>query len=280
MKTIFGILLSVSLVLLLVSCGGSGGGAKTIQPGTPAFFWAGAKQAWQSGDFIRTAENLSKLTQSENEFRNRAEVWLMIVSSGLSEGYMEYADAFDIGAKANREKALDFRRQASAARSQAKAYSLQFVEAAHYFGDKVKDPKLTLEFPYPTGSLADVPGLQKVAKGMLPLASDAESAQRSALQKNVLKAVCRALGVTDSAKALEMFKQVPVEVTRDKFILGMSESLNDVAQLYSQKQLDEPLRVKMLCAEAVELVKQVPSSKQSKEIDAKLQKTLKTIKSS
>lgn len=274
MKSTLHILSAALLLASLVSCGG-GGGKASLQPGTPEFNWAGARQAWQSGDYTRTTEYLSRLTSSENEFRSRATAWLMVVSSGLTLGHMEFAEAYDAGAKANKDKAIDFRKQASAARAQAKAMSLQSVEAMHYFGDKAKDPKVSFEFAFPTGSLGDIPGLLKVMTGSMPLPADVESSRRTALQKGVVKSVCRAVGAADLAKALEIFKQTPVEVPRETFLLGMAEAMNDQAALFGPKQLDEPQRLKMLATEALEMVQQLPASKQTKDLEAKIQKTLK-----
>jgi hypothetical protein len=273
MKSALKLLCAALFLAALVSCGGGGG--KAIKPGTPAFFWVAATDAWKSGDYLRSSEQLSKLTTSDNEYRARATAWQMIVSSGLTIGYLEFIEAYDAGAKANKERAIDFRKQASTARSQAKGIALQSVEAMHYFGDNVKDPKVGFDFAFPTGSLGDVPGLVKVANGTPILAADADTARRAALQKGVLKMVCRAIGAQDPAKAAEMLKQPPVEVPRETFLFAMAEALNDMSALFGPKQLDDPPRLKVLLDEALEMVQQLAPSKQTKDLEAKIQKVLK-----
>ena len=70
----------------------------------------------------------------------------------------------------------------------------------------------------------------------------------------------------------------PAEIEREKFLLGMVQTMVDEADLFGPKQLDEPMRLKMLCVEAQEALKQVPASKDTKVLDEKIQKLLKTIK--
>jgi hypothetical protein len=277
-RTTLSLFFLFTLCCLLIACSDSGG-PKAAQPGSPAFFWAGAKQAYQAGDYSRTAENLSKLTQSENEYRSRAQAWLIMLATGIVQGNMEVADAYDAGARANRENALAFRRQASAVRSQAKSSVLQSVEALHEFNAKIKDPSLTFEFGYPTGSLTELPTLQRVAKGMLLQPAEAESTVQKSVQKGVVWSACKAVGADDdSARAAEVFKQTPVQVPREKFLLGMAGAMVEQADLFGPKQLDEPVRMKMLLAEAQESLKQVPASKETKELEAKIQKAMKLMK--
>ena len=229
------------------SSGGGGGGAAKIQPGTPAFFWSSARQAFQTGAYMRTAENLSKLTTADGEYRTRAEALQAVVASGIARGYMEYADAYDAGAKANKDKAMAFRKQASAARTQAKGAVMQALEAFHDFNLRVKDPQVSFEFGSPSGSLGDLPALLKVGKGVLLAESEAESTQLKAIQKGVVWSACRAVGTPDdSAKAMEILKQNPAAIAREKFQFGMAQTLFEQSELFGPKQLDDPIRMKML----------------------------------
>lgn len=264
------------LAVLLTACASSGPAA--LQPGTPGFFWAAAKQAYQSGDYTRASENLSKLTTTDNEFKPRAEALLAVVSTGMVKGYMDFAEAYDNGARANKDNALAFRRQASTARSQAKGVLLQAMESFHDLNGK-KDAKISFEFGNPNGTLAEVGNLVKVAKGMLPPASDAQATLNKSIQRGVVWTTAHAVGAgEDSAKAAEILKQSPAEIGREKFLLGMVQTMVEEADLFGPKQLDEPMRLKMLCVEAQEALKQVPASKDTKVLDEKIQKLLKTIK--
>ncbi len=278
----------LSLILLAIACllaAGCGGGGDTakqsLQPGTPPFYWAAAKQAYDAGDYPRASENIAKLTTSDNEFRARAAVWQLVLSAGMTKGYLEVAEAYDLGAKANKEKALAFRKQASAARTLAKGSLLQTLETVHYLNEKVKDAKLQMAFGNPTGRLAEIPNLTKVAKGVLPPEAEAEANQKTAVQKGVVWAATRMVGAgDDAAKAAEMFKQTPVEVPREQFLLGVAGVLAEHAELFGPKQLDEPQRLKIVCGEASEALKQAGTAKGVKDVDAKLQKLMKTVKAS
>lgn len=277
-------ILIITLFVILNGCGDTGGGTASTaaaKPGTPAFFWATAKNAWQNGDYLRTAENLAKITGSDNEYRGRAQAWLLLLNGGLTEGYMEAAKAFDTGAKANPKNSVALRKRASQARSFAKATALQSVEAMHFYTDKVKDEKLALEIGAPAGTLNDPPVLQKILKGLVPPDAEIESMQAALLQKGVLASACRAAGApSDSAKTIEMFKQEPFQLTRPVFLLGMASGMNDQMALFGPKQLDEPVRQKLMGAEALEAVKAIPATKESKELEKKLEKAVKGIKAS
>lgn len=263
--------------IFLSSCGDSGGTA-AVQPGTPAFFWSTAKQSWQNGDYTRTADNLSKLTTSDNEYKTRAQAWLMLVSAGVAQGYMEQADVFDAAARTAKNP-LAFRKQASLARNGAKSSTLQFVEMTHEFMAKSKDEMVDLDFGFPTGSMNDSPVFAKVAKGIMPQDSELEGGQKASLQKGVIEVACRMVGAADdSAKAIGLFKQPPVKVPRATFMMAVARTLHDQSAMFGPKQLDEPQRAKMLCTEAQEALKVVPASKETKELQIKLDKTMKPLK--
>lgn len=265
--------------LLMFSAGCSSSGPSAAEPGTPAFFWSSARQSFQTGDYVHASESLSKLTTSQNEYRTRAQAEIVVLSTGMVKGYMDYAEAYDAGSHANRDNALAFHRQASGARSQAKGVLLQAVEAFHELNTKVKDPNIAFEFGPPSGSLSEIGNLTRVGKGMLPPASDAEATQRKAIQNGVVWSSCRAVGAADdSAKASEILKQVPAQIVREKFLYGMAETLYEQSDLFGPKQLDEPLRMKMICNEALEALKQVSPSKETKELETKIQKVMKSVR--
>jgi len=254
-------------------------GPATIQPGTPAFSWATAKQAYSSGDYLRATDNLAKLTTTDNEFRGRAQAALMVISSGLAEGYLEVATAYDAGGKMNPNNRTAFRKRASIAQSHARSTLMQYVEAVHAFTGGEKAEMVDFDFGYPNGTLGELPELLKVMKGVLPQESEADSVQTAALRKGVLSSVCRSVGAgNDAAKTIEIFKKQPLQIPRTTLLLAMAHSLHNQASLFGPKKLDEPLRMKMLCNEAVEALEQVPASKERKDLEAQIQKTLKLIK--
>ena len=102
-------------------------GPQLPQPGTPAFYWAAAKETYRAGDFAKTSENLQRILVSENEFSARARAWDAVISSGLAQGYMELADTWEAGARHNRPNPTPFRKQVSTLRALANAAAIQFT---------------------------------------------------------------------------------------------------------------------------------------------------------
>ena len=65
--------IALSIAGLLAGAGTScSSGPQPPQPGTPAFFWAAAKETYRAGDFLKTSENLQRILATDNEFSARA----------------------------------------------------------------------------------------------------------------------------------------------------------------------------------------------------------------
>ena len=60
---------ALGLVAAGTSCSS---GPQPPQPGTPAFYWAAAKETYRAGDFLKTREHLQRILATENEFSARA----------------------------------------------------------------------------------------------------------------------------------------------------------------------------------------------------------------
>ncbi|HWQ57194.1 MAG TPA: hypothetical protein VN442_26140 [Bryobacteraceae bacterium] len=261
--------------LILFSCAS---GPRPPEKGTPAFFWTAAKESYATADYLKTVENLEKVVSTENEFAAAARPWLLIMTSGLTQGYMEAADFFESGARVNKADPTTFRKQVSQNRGAAGRMSLRFAEVFGTFQKTTDDP-VVLAFPFPTGSAAQVGLLVRVGNGILPQASEIDSALKSAVSRAVLLTTCRAAGSPDdSAKARELFKSGEVKVPRGQFILAMADAMHDSAALYGRNKLDEPQKMMILCTRAEEALKSVPASKESKELLLKIQATLKKNK--
>lgn len=264
--------------LLATSCST---GPKPPKPGTPAFDWSAAVEAYRLGDYVRASQMLAGVTRTDNEFRARALPWELVVSSGLAQAFRELGDRYELGARANRGNPAPFRRQMSAARGSASGEALQFAEAFHKFLESNKDPNIALVFKYPVGNVAEPPQLGKVGKGMLLPAAEMESLQKAMLQRGVLMAACLAVGAPgDPAKALELFNKGNVQVPRDVFLTAMAGSLYAESELFGSTKLDQPSRAKMLLTEATEALKSVPPTKQTKELQKKIDGALKKLKTS
>ena len=271
-------LLLVSAVagLLAVSCSK---GPEPPSPGSPAFLWNAAKSTYQSGDFLKVNENLQQLVRSGSEFTAQARPWAIVMSSGLSRGYSETADAFEAGARMNRANPMPFRKAANQLRTASSAAALEFAEGVHQFMEVEKGAEVTLAFECPSGGAAGPPSLRKVMAGQLIQESEQEGMVRAMVQRGVLRVAGGAAGVgNDPAKTLEALKSGEAKVQRTAFLAGLAQELFDRADLFSSAKLDLPNRAKMLCQEALEALQAGPETKETKALAAKIQTALKKLK--
>ena len=259
--------------LTLLSCSTS----NAPQPGTAAFYWAAAKDTYATGDFQKTIENLGNIVSSQNEYAARAQPWLLVLTSGMVQGYMDLAKAFDDGGHANHTQATNFHRQVNTYQGEANTLALQFADTFSKF--QSKDEFVTLAFPYPTGSPTEVVLLNKVAGGAWLPDAEIETAQKRAIEHEVLLATCRAAGAKDDpAKAQDLLKTGDAKVPRAAFVEAMAGALFDASQLYTRTRLDQPDKLKIFCTRAQEALKTIPDSKDSQDLDKKIQASLKKAK--
>jgi hypothetical protein len=267
----------LTAILVLISCGGPSSTAP--EKGTPAFYWAAAKETWAAGDVDKTREHLDKILATENEYTKRAQPWFLILTSGLARGYADLAQHYEIGGRNNKADPSSFRKQTSQTRNMAGRLGLQFAEVFAKF-QATKDESIALEFVFPTGSAVPVTLLStKVAKGVIMPQAEVDQVQQRALQRGVLLTLSQAVGAPDdSARAQEMFKAGNVKVARPVFVLAMAGELYALGQLYTRDKMDEPQKMELFCARAQEALKIVPESKESKALNTKIQVSLKTRK--
>jgi hypothetical protein len=274
-KLRFGIFIAVGLSVALLAAG-CASGPRPPQKGTPAFYWQAALEAYNAGDFVKTNEHLSRITRTDNEYRTRAQAWQLVLASGLAKGYMEIADAFENGARQNKANPTPFRKQVSASRTAANSLALQVAETFKDFQEKNKDGEVVLAFPFPAVSPAPVPQLVKAGAGMMVPPEELAIAEKRATQKAVLMTTCRVAGAPeDVARTQELFKAGEVKIPRAQFVTAVASSLYDQGQLYSRTKLDQPERMKLFYVNALDAMKTVPESKESKALVAKLQSELK-----
>ncbi len=268
-----------SVLGLGVALAGCSSGPTPPKPGTPGFYWGGAQTTFRNGDVSRTSENLQRLIKSDNEFTVRARPWAIIVSAGMAQGFSELADVYEAGAKASRNNPAPFFRQTNTLRTMASSAAIEFAESAHQFMSKDADPNVQLAFEYPPGSTAKPAGLAKLADGMPTQESEAASLQNAMLQRGVLLALSRLSGNgDDTAKTQEMMKGSDVRVPRGTFMLTVAQLLHEQSALFGGKKLDRPDRLKVMCTEALEALKDAPESKESKDLTDKIQASLKKIR--
>jgi hypothetical protein len=267
---------ALSIAGLLAAGTSCSSGPQPPQPGTPAFFWAAAQGTYRAGDFIKTSEHLQRILASENEFSARARAWDTVISAGLAQGYIDLADNYEAGARANRTNPTPFHKQVSALRSLATASAIQFTEDIHKVMAADKDPTILLAFAYPAGTAAQPAGLKRVAGGILVQESEQELLQAAMLQRGVLLSVCAAAGSPDDAAAAqEKLKSAEFRVPRDTFLMAAAKSLSEQSELFTGKKLDQPNRLKLLSLEAMEILKAIPPTKETKALTDKIQARLK-----
>src|SRR5690242_7901304 len=116
---------AVAASLALLSCSSASSGP---EKGTPAFYWAAARQTYAAGDYVKTVENLDSIVSTENEYTARARPWLLLLTSGMARGYMEEADYYEAGARINKADPTTFRKQVSQSRAAANRLALRFAD--------------------------------------------------------------------------------------------------------------------------------------------------------
>lgn len=240
-----------------------------MRPGTPAFYWATANSAWKAGDFVKTNDTLNQIANTQNEFSAKARVWQLVVASGLVQGYTDLADAYDNGAKYNRDDKTPFREQVRVAMSTASQLSVQAAETFQVFLKGEKTPSVAFDFPFPAGSTAEPPQMAKLKKGILIHGAEAEGLQLAMLQRGVVLSAIRASGqAPDAASPAEAFSK---GVTREQFLTGMAASLFEQSKIFGPKKLDQPQRLQALCSLAQQALGLVPSTAKTKELQGKIQ---------
>lgn len=261
--------------LMLFSCAS---GPRPPEKGTPAFYWAAARESYETGDYLKTIDNLERVAATENEFAAAARPWLLVLTSGLTRGHIEIADYFEGGARVHKADPTAFRRHVSQNRNAAGRMSLRFAELFAEFQKSGEDP-VTLSFPFPTGSGALVGALVKAGNGILPAPAEIDTGIKTAIMRAVLLATSRAAGCKDdTAKAREMFKTGEAKIPRAQFMMAMAGNLNESAQLYGRNKLDDPQKLDILAARAEDALKAVPDSKDKKELLLKIQTLRKQSK--
>jgi hypothetical protein len=254
--------------MMLGSCAS---GPKAPEKGTPAFYWQAAKETSAAGEFEKTLDHLSKIIKTDNEFKAKAQYWHMVLASGMAKGYMELADGFDNGARANKTNQMPFRRQANDLRTNANGLALMFAESFASFQEKNKETEALLAFPFPSASTNPVPVWAKASQGLAVSAEELESGLKANLKRNVLLATCAAAGAkADVAKTQQMFNAGEVKVPRAVFVTAMANAMFEQAALYGPLKLNIPEKAKIFLTRADESLKTIPESKDTKELSLRI----------
>ena len=265
----------ITVLLILISCSSGPAGPRM---GTPAFYWQAAHEVYAKGDYTKTLDNLDQLLATNNEYLDRALPWDLVLKSGLAAGYVDLAENYAVGARMNRSDPTAFHRVVSESRDMAARLSLQFAEDFTKL-DNVKGDTISLAFGFPRGSAAPVAQFSKVASGIPLAAAEAETVQQRALERGVLLAACQAAGASgDAAKTQELLKGGTATVPRATFLMAMAETLYNQSQLFTPEKLDQPEKLRIFRERAQAALKGVPESKESKELNSRIQALLKKVK--
>ena len=256
--------LCIPFALMLAGC------SSGPQEGTPAFYWAAANDNFSQGDYAKTDEQLQKIiSSSDNDFTARAAVWDLLINAGLANGYIQLANAFDDGARVNKANQLPLHRQANVYRSMAERLAIGFGEAFPKFEQKsAKDATVALGFQLPPGSIDEHPLIKRAAAGNSPAAGELDDLEKKTADRHVLLAICEAAGTpNDLSKARDLFKAGPVSVQRPVFMFAMANNLFTLSKLYE----NDPDKLKYFLTHAQEVLKSVPESKETKNLDVDIQ---------
>jgi hypothetical protein len=244
--------------------------------GTPAFYWAAAKETFGARDYVKTVTHLEELNARESEFTARARPWLLVMTSGMARGYIDLADSFDAGARTNKANSTEFHRRTNGYRAEANRLALEFVEVFDQF-QKGKDDSVPLAMPFPTGNAAPVMQLSRVAAGMMVPPEAIDSSEKQAIERGVLLAACAAAGAPeDPAKTQELLKPGTLQVPRPTFVTAMAIALFDESKLYGLQKIADPGKMKIFCNRALDALKTVPETKETKDLVTKINKSLKS----
>ena len=239
-------LLIVAGALGMTSC--AGGSATTSTRAD--FYWSAARETYGLGDYAKTANHLEHLIGDQNAYTARAIPWYLVITAGMTNGYIELAEQQAAGARHNKAAAAAFRSKAAAYRTMASQWAMRFAQNA----DKLQDiplGALPLRFGLPKGNAAEPELLGQIADGVELSAADAETAEVLTLQRAVLMAACRAAGAPqDVAKATEILGQPLAEVPRAVFGQAIADMLKAEAALYTRNKLDEPEKLAAMQARA------------------------------
>ena len=261
--------------LCVSGCSADKKAAAPPKPGTLAHSWYTANEAYKTGDYTKAMQHLSRVATTQSEYKERARVWLIVVSAGVSDGYLKLSNAYEDGAKANKAVALDYRNQMRELRNTANTAALTFAETVHEILQQQKDPKLTFDFGFPPGQVSEPMQMAKIRKGLSVQAADHEVARKKMAEAGVVKfAALLAGSPNDVAKAQTQF----ASPNRDAVLTALATNLIDTADLYCQKKLDMPKRGNALCRAASAAIALLPDSKEKKQLEAKAKEELKRHK--
>lgn len=258
------------VALTLISC------ASGPAPNTPPWFWQAAQDTYRAGDYLKAIDHLEPLIAPGGEFTERAQPFRLVLTAGLARGYIDLAEAFEAGARMNEKAATEFRRRMNVYRSQANRRAMNFAESFLAFEKTGPGAAIPIAFPYPSGNPLPVAELTRAGQGIALSETELATAERRTIERAILMAACSAVGAEeDTAKAQQIFSGQNVTVPKETFLLAMAKQLHALSQLYTPAKMNEPDKFKLLNERALEALKGVPETPETKALMEKIDKALK-----
>lgn len=264
-------LCAAAATLLLTACGF---GPRALEPGTAGFYHAAALETWKSGDYLKTLNDLSSITGSNNQFAEKARPWEIVTAAGIARGYEDLADAWEAGMRSNPAGRTDMRRQIGTYRANADTAIMALAETWQKFAAANRQQEIQLVFAWPAGNPSAPSQLVLVRKGSgLNQGTLVEGAM---LQRGVVLAVAQSTGSgEDPARAQTLFQQPLPTVSAADFETGVAECMYELAALYEPTKLDMPHRRDMLYNFALDAVKRHPENRDAAVLADKIQRAIR-----
>src|SRR5579872_5688517 len=239
-KRNLGLLATISLLAALSSCSGAGSTSSASSgsgPATPRVdavpYWKAATERYVAGDYLKAIAELDHLLEIPNEYSARALPLSLVLTSGVAAGYMDLADCYASGARANKPKATAFRRKASVYRALANHMVLQFAERTGKVEQLIGNP-VQLAFGPPKGIPAESALLSQIAGGTELAQADQEEAQTLAVDRGVLMSASSAAGAgANLARARVMLQRGEILAQRAIFVKAIADLLERESKLYA-----------------------------------------------
>ena len=237
------IVLTAGLMAVLSSC--SKPGVSAARPESAAQ-WSAANERYMSGDYLKAIADLDGLLEPGNPYEGRALPLSLALTSGVAAGYIDIAECYAAGARANKAKAVAFKRKASVYRALANHMVLQFAERARKI-DQIPGGNIQLAFAPPRGNGSEPPLAAKIANGIEVEQSDEDATTTLAVERGVLMSVASAAGSANNfAKVAPLLQRGGVLVPRAIFLKSVADSLERESQLYGRRGLDDASKMTML----------------------------------
>jgi hypothetical protein len=189
----------------------------------------------------------------------------LAIASGLAQAYLDMANDFQSGVKANKLNQAPGRKMMGDYRVMAETRVLEFVETLiAYNKTKVQDPVI-LEFPFPQVASGEIRERAQIQGGLLLSQETITLYERKMIERAVPEAVAAAVGATgDFAKAQAIFQGGKAPVPRNVFLHAMIESLDEQARLFSRAALNKPDRLFILANQGLETLKTMEDNEDNK----------------